>query len=709
MVASNKDPNKPNNDEQLLDWAVQLYEEGDTRQRPHQGLWWENIATYNGDFWAEWNPHTRKLFEPEKPDHKVRIPINLAQPVVRTEHAKLVKNRPIIDMQPTGDEREDLNAAKVADKIYNIYVERKFNMPRVRRRALNWVLVCGYGGIFVDYDPEAQADIEIYKNPEGETVFDMELINKFRGNVDLGEGEEAPNLSTEMMARGELVIKPLSPFQLIWDFTQLYVEDAAWLIITDIYDCNEAERRFGKRPEPDNDIKPGVIEQRVLARFDATNSLNVDPVSVQEVAKVHRLFVKPDHPYFPKGLHLVYTDDEILLKEDYPRRYITENKTYFPLAAMGHVPSTTTQYATSVLQQVRPVVLELSRTESQLIENRNLMANPPWMIPKQLRIEKEIVNKPGLQIRYQHIPNIPPPSPTEMPEMPNYVQALIETLKNHVLEISGQGETSQGRVPPGARSGVAIAYLQEEDDTRLGPTVTEFEEMMELTADITLSVIATEYDIPRTIKLYRKHSAPEVIDFVGSQIEGVNAICQAGSALPRSKAAKQQFILDLWDRKLEQDPRKVREMLELSAGEPDEWERDIDQAERENRKLMEGMGDDIVVEEWHNHPAHHYIHRQYMKSADFEALDPDIQDQFREHDEEHSTFEQQQQQEQIQLQQQAAQAGTEVPMPDTSQSPNGDQPTPEQAGAQGQNVPEGPPDQYSSPMTPANLVDLQPQ
>jgi hypothetical protein len=322
------------------------------------------------------------------------------------------------------------------------------------------------------------------------------------------------------------------------------------------------------------------------------------------------------------------------------------------------------------------------------------MANPPWLIPKQLQITGEIQNKPGARIEFNYMPNVPEPKPVQMPEMPKYVSDLVGMLKEHILEIGGQGETSQGRVPPGARSGVAIAYLQEEDDTRLGVTVQEFEETMESVSNHILQVIAEKYTTPRVVRIYKKHGDDEVFDFFGSMLDGAAAVvCQAGSALPRSKAAKQQYILDLWDRKLEQDPRKVRQMLELSEGEPDEWEVDLDQAERENHQLMNGQ--DPGVKEWYNHPAHHYVHRNFMKSADYEAMSPGIQDLFDKHDEEHTYYEE--------MQQQAASG--QAPQQQGAAPPNSSVP----ASANGQNVPMGPPSQFTAATSPRTLLEATPQ
>lgn len=680
------------NQQATLDWGQGLLDDGRAMRKAWEGIWWENLASYVGDLWAEWNVRDNKLVESKKLDHKVRLPINLSQGVVRTELAKLVKNRPITDVQAQSNEKSDLNAAEVGNKILNNYIERKFHVGRLRRRMLQWVLICGYGGIFVDYDETAKTPVEVRLDPSGIPVFDEAAIKKFQ--------DENVKLKQTKIPQGEHRFVPLSPWQVIFDFSVNFIEDADWVIVTEVWDALKAGQRWEcDPPEPQKDAIPGVIERRMLARMDFVprSSLSISPGKTQRLCQVHRLFVKPGHYYFPEGCELVWSGDQVMSFRSYP---YTHGE--LPVCMMGHVPLPISQYPMSVLQQVKDPVLEVSRTVSQMIENRNLMANPPWLIPKQVKLDAELVNKPGLRFRYLHVPNVPPPTPVQMPEMPAYVQNMPAAMREFILEIAGQGETSQGRVPPGARSGVAIAYLQEEDDTRLGPTVTEFEEAIERWGSLTLENTAQFYNVPRTIRIYKRHGEPEVFDFMGNQLAGnTNVICQAGSALPRSKAAKQQYILDLWDRKLEQDPRRVREMLELSEGEPDEWEIDMDQAERENRKMI--SGEQVKVVQWQNHPAHHYIHRRYMKSPDFEALKPEIQDEMMQHDEEH-TLAEQHDAEQQQLLQGGAAGG--APPQNGAAPPQGQQAPGEPANGQNNGGPAGP---YASQISPRSMIDQQPQ
>jgi hypothetical protein len=178
-------------------------------------------------------------------------------------------------------------------------------------------------------------------------------------------------------------------------------------------------------------------------------------------------------------------------------------------------------------------------------------------------------------------------------------------------------------------------------------------------------------------------------------IEGnTSVVAQAGSALPRSKAAKQQFMFDMWDRQLETDPRKVKEMLELGGGEPEEFELDLNEAEAENSLLNQGQAVEALM--WQNHAAHHYQHRREMKSADWREKPPEIQQAYIEHDAQHSQHEDDLRQKQAEQDALAAALGG-------GGSPNGQLPV----GENGQTGQAAPP--FQSSETPRSLVDEQPQ
>lgn len=623
----------PETQEQLHDWAKQVVTDARDRRRGFEILWWEQLCIYAGDLWVEYNPHSKRLEEIPAPDHKVRLPINLVSPVVRTEYAKLLKNRPIVECVARSGDKSDVDAAKMGDKILNSYVEKEFDMASVRREALIWTLTCGLGAIFVDYDESAMGEIDVLVGPDGSPIFDPEQIKV--AQKWFSDQNQAPQ--SIQIPQGDLRMRALGPMQWGWDFSVKNPRLAKWGFVTETYDALEVERRWGVEVESHGNAQANMLERRILEKADLTGYIqsqggNRSPTS-QDLVTVHRLFVLPGHKFFPQGCELVFTDHEFIDGSKYP---FSHNK--LPISCMGHIPFPSSDYPLSVVSQIRDPNLELSKTESQMLENRNLMGNPPWVFYKQHGIkEGQLVNKPGLQLEVDYRPNMPDPHPVEMPELPQYIQNLPEILEQHVQTIAGQGETSQGRVPAGARSGVAIAYLQEEDDTKLGPTVLEYEEMIERVGWQQLRLIAERYDAPRTARIPKPHALPDVFDFVGSMLSGVAAVqVQAGSALPRSKAAKQQFYMDLWSMGAETDPRKLKQALELGEPEPDDIDRSEMQAEREN-DLME-RGQMAPIKDWFNHEIHIRIHRQYMMSVDYETLPPEIQDIFDQHDAAHQRY-----------------------------------------------------------------------
>lgn len=620
----------------LHEWCRGLLEDGKEQRRPHEAQWWENLATFAGDLWVQYDPVKKELFELNKPDHRVRIPVNLAQPAIRTEYAKLLKNRPVPDCVARSNDRADLNSAKVGDSLLNSYAEEKFHMPKIRRRALQWSLLCGSGAVFVDYDPTKFNKIEVPTNLDGSPVFTENEVAELKDVYR----RRHQKMKTTTILQGELDISAMGPFRWVHDFSKDFVEESNWVIIDQIMDVDEVWRRWGVEPEPTR-MKFGAMERRLYTRSGLPLKDTKYKSTYQRLVLIHRLYMKPGHRYFPDGAHIVFTETEILHAEEFPFK-----DGELPLSTMGHIFDVTSQHPTSVLEQIKPLVLEMSKTVSQMIENRNMMANPPWIEYKQSGIEGEIQNRPGLRLVINFMPNVPEPHPIQMPDLPQYVQNLVPLISERLLEVTGQNETSQGQVPAGARSGVAIAYLTEENDTKLGPTVQEWEEMNERMCNQILSRMAQFYDVPRTAVIYKPHSEPEVLDFIGTELNGIAAVkIQTGSALPRSKAARQQFILDLYDRGLVKNPRTIKDMLEVGQGEAEEWEKDMTQAERENRRMAEGQY--VEPEEWHNQEAHLYVIHDFMKSAEWDEMSPQAQAPYIDHEAKHQGFLRLQQQQQM--------------------------------------------------------------
>src|SRR5262245_22642640 len=175
-----------------------------------------------------------------------------------------------------------------------------------------------------------------------------------------------------------------------------------------------------------------------------------------------------------------------------------------PFIFFQHIPNSLTIWPDSVMTHIRGPNLEIDKTVSQLIENKDYMANPMWLVATQHRIRGQIKNVAGSIVRYRHVPQIPPPAPVPGLEMPRQVENLVVALRDQILDICGQSEVARGRVPSGVRSGVAVAYLQEEDDSKIAPTIENMEEAIALMSSLTLERFSQFYSVPRMIRFYRR-------------------------------------------------------------------------------------------------------------------------------------------------------------------------------------------------------------
>lgn len=361
-----------------------------------------------------------------------------------------------------------------------------------------------------------------------------------------------------------------------------------------------------------------------------------------------------------------------------------------PFVFFQHIPSTTTIWPDSIMTHIRGPNLEIDKTVSQLIANKDYMANPMWLIATQHKIKGEVKNVAGAIVRYRHVPNIPPPTPVQGLQMPAQVENIIVGLREQILDISGQSEVARGRVPSGVRSGVAVAYLQEEDDTKIGPTVENLEEAVGLMGSMVLERYSQFYTFERVLRFYRRDGIFDVRRFKGADLKNnTDVVCQAGSAMPKMKAARQQYALELAQLGLETDPRKLKEMLELGVGEPDDTDLAIAQANRENNMMMVGvwkaqtmdqgahaqqpdeeafkqMSAAVPVKSWHNHQVHIARHTSVMMQEEFDNLAisrPDVVRLFDEHLAMHFKEVAQQQQQQAAMLQAAKGAPDGPPTP----------------------------------------------
>jgi len=674
-------------------------------RRGYETIWWNNIALVAGDHYASWNPMTSS-FEDRDPNFsatstakKPRMVVNHALTTARTELAKLTKSKPVMDVIANSDEQDDVAAAKVGRSALD-YAEWRFKLDRLRKQALWWMIQTGLGAIYIGWDSydDKSGTIEVIIDPTtGEATFNPDRVSELEDMARKGQIEESA-LQREKIALGEVCFKVFSPFQLLPDETATDFDQIHDLITSEIHDIEVVKGKYGRTAadvRPDNGLQLGTIETRQKAKANVPGG--VGSQDVDNAVMVNTFWLEPniyrDNSFLRNGVMLQWVNGSKVLSFQPAFPY---NDGRIPFAFFQHILTSATIWPDSIITHIRDANLEIDKTISQLIENKDYMANPMWLIATQHKIKGEIKNVAGSIVRYRHVPNIPPPQPVPGMQMPQQVEDLLIGLRNQILDISGQSEVSRGRVPSGVRSGVAVAYLQEEDDTKLAPTVDNVEQTVALMGSLTLERFSQFYGFERILRFYRRDGIFDVRKFKGADLkDNTDVVCQAGSAMPKSKASRQQYTLELVSMGIEKDPRHIKEMLEIGEAEPDDIDKAVAQANRENNMMLHGVwkgqtGETIdedftklsaavPVKAWHNHQVHIARHTSVMMDEEFDDLAitrPEVTRLFDEHLNMHY------QQVQAQMQQQAQALMAQKGAPDGPPTPAGGAP-PGAAGANG--------------------------
>lgn len=551
--------------------------------------WYTNMAFYFGKQWAQWTPSVNgfaQLKTPAAPPWRVRLVSNKIKPIVRTELAKVTKEHPQAFVIPASSDDEDLMAARAGEQIWE-YHQRELNFNRIMRRSMFWTVLTGNGFVKDWFDPE----FAVGQTPDGEEV------------------------------KGQVQVEAITPFHFfVPDVQEEEMENQPWVIHSVAKSPDWIKSHYDKEKagkiKADTAAGPDVLEQKFFSALGIQTPLK-NYTSIQEC------WIKPCKDY-PEGLMVTWAGDIIIqVKEGWPYRH-----KQYPFTKFDHIP-TGRFYSESVVEDLIPLQKEYNRTRSQIIEAKNRMSKPQLLAPRGSVNPKMITSEPGLIIQYT--PGFDKPTPLQLQNLPSYVIEEQDRIQRDMDDISSQHEVTKGRTPPGVTAATAISYLQEEDDSKLAATVSSLEEGVERIGRHVLNHVQQYWGDERLIKVMGEDGVYEAYLFTGADLkDNTDLRIEAGSATPRSRAAKQAFITELGKMGWIPPDRALRYLDMAETGKLyEEMQVDSRHAQRENLRLAEGTP--IPVNDWDNHEIHIMEHNNFRKTQKFETLSEEFQEIFQAH------------------------------------------------------------------------------
>ena len=611
---------------------------------PFEGNMFLNLAFYYGFQWTIYNIASGELTEIENPANSIRITSNQIQPRIRNLLAKMVKNRPIMDVIPAGWTEEDIYSATVSKALLDEFREIH-NEDELDQSTALWFLTCGDCFRKIGFDPDTGKTEQIDRTMDSFAQAANEPMDQL-GDMGFSTSNGGRSVNYN---EGDVYDDVVPSFEVYVPEHAKTGQGAVDLLHVKIMQTSDVRLKWGRRAaniEPWSAIAVSdQFQQRLLglanpdigASTGISKNLTDRP---QELTYYMELWKKPSRKN-PKGRLIISGGngpDGILYDE--PNPFFDAMNEIKPLRSLGGIPfirfrcieAPGRYWSISPIEPMRPLQAEYNKTITDLVQNRATVGRNKIIASKTANLDKEeVANIHGQVLEYTGIR-----APEILPAMalPQQVERETERNRLDMDTVSGSHEVSRAKVPQGVKSGIAINYLLEQDDTSLSPIIQNYEFAKRKVALCKLAFAKHFYSGARMLQSSKIQDMAEVVIFSASDIS-TNIKVVPGSAIPQSRAALQATYLDLFgmgvftDDNGQPDTTRLFELLRTTMpleALSEEENLDVSRANRENIYLA--VGEQIVPAHYENHLIHIKQHNRFRKSERFYGLPDPIKQLF---------------------------------------------------------------------------------
>lgn len=405
-----------------------------------------NTAWYQGYQQVFWDKDSRQLTQQDNPNGRVRLTYNVMKGQINDWIAK-IQTAPIhFQAEAATDDLLDFEQARLRTKVLQHY-ERELGIRRMGLRADTAAALHGEIFIKVCWDPQAGQELGAIRSEELE--LDEQTYRKRYGS-------QAENLKM-----GDLAVILVPVFNLFWGPTSCVFEEAEWVLELHERSAAAVAERYDRKFE---ELLSVPEEETRITRPGQTTVWGAQVYNRERgVVVVKELWVRPNRKLagLERGRHIVAAGQTVLINGPNPYRHRR-----IPIVRYPMYDTEGSNRATTFVTDLMPVQADLNRAISQYSENRELLANPTWLVPEASVVDtNEWDNRPGGVRQYR---GSTPPRIEPGQLMPAGIWLMIQFAKQTMQDVIGLHDASQGKNPPGVRSARAIMQLTEKDEERMG-------------------------------------------------------------------------------------------------------------------------------------------------------------------------------------------------------------------------------------------------
>jgi hypothetical protein len=605
---------KHEDEEKLLEWLKKdwknKYKLAESRIRVYR----ENLALYKGLHYKSQETTTQE-FRRDAGDQSIRNPkivVNHVYEMVETKTARLARFKPAIAVLPANDEWNDKQNAK-ATKLLVDSRWYEADMDKILRDQQKGAFVYGEAFIYTKWNPNI-GDIHPLKKKFDERGMEVPMLDE-KGQKITNEEGETVTVKSEIRV-GDVDYEVIYPDRIFPNIKARVWEMADDVTICDYKNIEELKADYPKKADK---IKKSNEMRFDYESFEETKLGNELPIKTY--------FHKPTK-YLPKGMKVVFTDDTVLEKTDFP---YTHGKLPFTRVTDIDVPNTLP--ARSFIGTIRQLQKHYNNLASAISRNHGLASAPKWIMPKGACSIKSLNNEiTVVEYKGPVPPRLENMSPTS-PEVFGYMDKLNESIQ----KLSGVHGISRGTPPPGIRAGIALQFLEEQEQERESSAVAKRASAIREVAKQTIALMGQFYkrEDGRMVRILGRDNSYLVKSFDMAELSKVYDVrIQNTSSLPESKPAKIQSIIDLnqgFPNLFQRE--QVIDMLDLATDKAfvDQATVSVKSAEYENEMILSGK-EVPEPEEYEDLIIHWSIHVKELQSRTYRDEAPnEIKEKLKEH------------------------------------------------------------------------------
>ncbi len=422
--------------------------------------------------------------------------------------------QPAIDVEPEDTSLKAKQAARRGKIFLNDLLDKVKYKRRLRRKIDRIIALYGSVYIKVMIDPN---------DDDQEVVPELDAFGKVIGVKNV-EGEDN---------EGIVQMEAIAPKNIVLPAYTSDPIEADWMIENNIRSTDYALRKYGKTVKAENISavdatwwRMGIDQDRAAEGADKDNNLCI----------IHEAFIERS-VQFPLGAHVIWAGNEILKSTTMDDYYYC--KPYFKAEFIydDEDPDGETPY-----WQMIPAQNSLNRVETDIRSHAIMMCKPKWQQHQETIIEDPdgITNETAQILKWTG-----PVAPGIIlaPDLPQTVFTWRDMLMGEMMSLGAAHDIVRPSTP---RSGTAIAYEQEQDDTTLAPTIDSLAAAHEAAFSFALR-LKSQYIPSKRRYSYRNEKGLVVSDEFGGDdlFNSFKVRCNMQSGLPSNKIARQQLVVQL--------------------------------------------------------------------------------------------------------------------------------------------------------------------